>query len=72
MIGKESLPTPVFLPGKSREQRSLVGYSPWGHKRVGHDLATKQQLLFIKGKKVFTGACDGLIFNELNIFKFLF
>ena len=49
-----------------------MGYSPWGHKRVGHDLATKQQLLFIKGKKVFTGACDGLIFNELNIFKFLF
>ena len=25
-------PTPVFLLGKSREQRSLVGYSPWGHK----------------------------------------
>ena len=24
--------TPVFLPGKSRGQRSLVGYSPWGHK----------------------------------------
>ena len=48
-------PTPVFLPGKSHEQRSLVGYSPWGHKRVGHDLVTKQQLLFIKGKKVFTG-----------------
>ena len=23
--------------------RSLMGYSPWGHKRVGHDLATKQQ-----------------------------
>ena len=22
--------TPVFLPGKSHEQRSLVGYSPWG------------------------------------------
>ena len=21
-------------------QRSLVGYSPWGHKRVGHDLVT--------------------------------
>ena len=48
-------PTPVFLPGKSHEQKSLVGYSPWGHKRVGHDLATKQQLLFIKEKKVFTG-----------------
>ena len=23
---------PVFLPGKSLGQRSLVGYSPWGHK----------------------------------------
>ena len=25
-------PTPIFLPGKSHGQRSLVGYSPWGHK----------------------------------------
>ena len=25
-------PTPVFLPGESHGQRSLVGYSPWGHK----------------------------------------
>jgi len=24
--------TPVFLPRKSHGQRSLVGYSPWGHK----------------------------------------
>jgi len=24
-------PTPVFLPGKSHEQRSLMGYRPWGH-----------------------------------------
>ena len=23
---------PVFLPGDSHGQRSLVGYSPWGHK----------------------------------------
>ena len=22
----------VFLPGESNRQRSLVGYSPWGHK----------------------------------------
>ena len=28
--------TPVFLPKKSRGQRSLAGYSPWGH-RVRHD-----------------------------------
>ena len=24
-------------------QRNLVGYSPWGRKRVLHDLVTKQQ-----------------------------
>ena len=29
---REWLPTPVFLHGKSRGQRSLVAYSPWGHK----------------------------------------
>ena len=34
-------PAPVFLTGKSHGQRSLKGYSPWGNKRVGHDLATK-------------------------------
>ena len=27
-------PTPVFLCGKSHGQRSLVGYSPWGHKEL--------------------------------------
>ena len=25
-------PTPVFLPGKSYGQKTLSGYSPWGHK----------------------------------------
>ena len=27
-LEKEMEPTPVFLPGKSRRQRSLAGYSP--------------------------------------------
>ena len=36
-------PTPVFLPGESHGQGSLAGYSPWDRKRVGHDLAIKQQ-----------------------------
>ena len=31
-LEKEWQPTPVLLPGKSHGQRSLVGYSPWGHK----------------------------------------
>ena len=31
-LGRESLPTQVFLPGESHGQRSLVCYSPWGPK----------------------------------------
>ena len=33
----EWLPTPVFLPGESHGQRSLVDYSPQGSQRVRHD-----------------------------------
>ena len=32
--------TPVSLPGKSRGQRSLVGYSPWGRKELDMTEAT--------------------------------
>ena len=34
------LSTPVFLPGKSHEQRSLESYSPW----VQKELDTNEQL----------------------------
>ena len=37
---REWLPTPVFLPGEFHGQRSLGGYSPWGHK----ELDTTEQL----------------------------
>ena len=46
---KKWQPTPVFLPGKSYGQvdrgiwQRLAGYGLWGHKRVGHDSATKRQ-----------------------------
>ena len=30
-------PTPVFLPGKSHEQRSLTGCTPRGRKGAGHN-----------------------------------
>ena len=50
-------PTPVFLPGESHGQRSLGGYSPWGHKRVRHDLATENthvyQEQWMKTKYIF-------------------
>ena len=37
---REWLPTPVFLPGESQGQRSLVGYSPRGWIRVRLTWAT--------------------------------
>ena len=31
---KKWQPTPVLLPGKSHGWRSLISYSPWGHKEL--------------------------------------
>ena len=31
---RELQPTPVFLLGEFHRERSLVGYSPWGHKEL--------------------------------------
>ena len=31
---RKQQPTPVFLPGESHGQGSLVGYSPWVHKEL--------------------------------------
>ena len=36
-------PTSVFLPGKLNGQKSLLGYSPWGHKEPD---TTKQLSVF--------------------------
>ena len=43
-LQREWQPTPVFLPGKSHEKKSLVSYSPWVT-RVRYDLATKPPLV---------------------------
>ena len=45
-------PTPVFLPGESHGQRSLAGYSPWGHKEsyrteAIHHAAERTNLLLL-------------------------
>ena len=37
--------SPVFLPGKPHRQRSLASWTLWSHRRVGHNLVTKQQKL---------------------------
>ena len=31
----------IFLPGESHGQRSLAGYSPWGHKELDMTEATE-------------------------------
>ena len=33
-LEKRMATTPVFLPEESHGQRSLAGYSPWGHKEA--------------------------------------
>ena len=42
-------PTPVLLPGKSHGRRILLGCSPWGRHKVGHDWATSLSLSHIEG-----------------------
>ena len=36
-------PLPYSCLENPHGQRNMAGYNPWGHKRVEHDLATKQQ-----------------------------
>ena len=54
--------TPVFLPGKFHGQRSLVGYSPWGHKGADttewlstHTQSNHMAQLRIKGLGLYMG-----------------
>ena len=56
-VGKEMAPTPVFLLGQSHEQRSLVGYSPWGPKEsdTAEERAHTQLLGFGAGHLTFLG-----------------
>ena len=42
---REWQPTPVFLPGESHGQRSLVGYNPWGCKEL--DMTEQLTLLLL-------------------------
>ena len=66
---RERQPTPVFLPGKSHGQRSLVDYSPWGRKELDmteqlhlHLLASKDRVSAseIRGEK--TESCVHKLF----------
>ena len=57
---REWLPSPVFLPGEFHGQRSLAGYSPWGHREsVRHDWGTNTWIQLL----------GNLIFNSIVMSK---
>ena len=71
--------TPALLPGKSHGQRSLVGYSPWGHKES--DKTEQRYFHFTKWIRWslftwFASVLPLLAFQQLNVIgsqnKFLF
>ena len=45
--------TPVFLPGESCDQRSLVGYGPWDRKEPAMTQATEQSIAHMKPEMKF-------------------
>ena len=47
---REWLPTPVSLPRESHGQRSLEGYSPWGHQGWDTTEATNNRRIFKAAK----------------------
>ena len=56
--GREWQPIPVFLPGESRGQKSLVDYSPLDGKTVGYNWVTKQQKVAFDTEKKRCGRTD--------------
>ena len=47
-------PTPVLLPGESHGQRTLAGYSPWGHKESDTTEVTQHAHTTLLGQMVST------------------
>ena len=66
-VEKGMQPTPVFLPGESHGQRSLVDYSLWGHKESG---TTNRLTLSLHCK--FLRICLNLSTYNFSTFCFLF
>ena len=60
---REQLPTPIFLPGEFYGQRSLAGYSPWGHKES--DTTEQLSLLLHFFQKPWIGILSGTLTPKL-------
>ena len=54
-LEKDMAIMPVFLPGESHGQRSLAGYSPWGHKQLDTSEATGHTSTYYEINKVGDG-----------------
>ena len=54
--------TPVFLPGEFHGQRSLTGYSPWGHKES--DMT--EQLTHTPSSFLFIFGCSWSLFQHMS------
>ena len=52
-------PTPLFLPGESHGQRSLVGYSLWGHRESDTTEATERVHAEVLSKPVHSSSIEG-------------
>ena len=70
-LGQED-PLEEEMAGKSRGQRSLVRYSLWDCKRVGHDLVTKQQRYILRPECAQDEKSRQCNFCSVKIMSFLF
>ena len=56
--------TLVFFPGESHGQRSLTGYSLWGHKESDMTEKLTHTFYFCKKKKKVIGILIGIALNQ--------
>ena len=66
-------PTPVFLPGKSHGQRSLVGYGPWGRKESGITERLTQSFLILQNYWSWTkvNVCVHTQVLQLSVYRYI-
>ena len=61
-------PTPVFLPGESHGQRSLVGCGPCGHKELDTTESLSMRIRVTRDDHSGTGEVDLLKSNQMQDF----
>ena len=58
--------TPIFLPGKSCGQRSLIGYKPLGCKTAKYNLVTKKNKYNISSRLHLIGILLVIAFSVIH------